>query len=121
VAGCFVVGEPQITYQGGVVVAKTLRVLFTWRAGKPWQKASEKAQAKALEKWRAMQEQWKQDPGIQFICAFDCDGHNVLFEVDDVSRYHEMSNSFFRAAFPIQEAHFKMAMGDTETDKSWTS
>ena len=102
-------------------MAKTLRVLVTWTMGKTWQKASEEAKAEAIEKWNVMRDEWKQDPGIRFICRFDCDGHHFVFEVDDVNKYHEMSNGFYRANFPIQEFRFKMAMGDTETDEFWTS
>ena len=41
---------PQIVYERGVVVAKTLRVLLAYTRGKRWQETSEKEKAETLEK-----------------------------------------------------------------------
>ena len=120
------IGEPRFVYDGGVIVAKTLRVLFVSRYGARWHEASAEAKAEAMKRWETIRAEWKKDPGIRFVsyyCSRGPDtGHHFLFEVDDVNTLEtKMSNPFWEADFPLEEYYFELVTGDTESDAFWTS
>ena len=126
VVGFSVVGEPQIVYEGGVIVSATLRVLFTWKMGRRWQEASEEAKAEAVKRWEAMSKEWKEDPGIKFVSYYLSRGpvgaHHFLFEVDDLETFEEkMASPYWQANYPLEESYLELVTGNTETDAFWTS
>jgi hypothetical protein len=71
-------------------------------------------------------QEWKEDPGIKFLCYYHRGGpnyaHHTLFEVDDVNTFTEkMDSPFFEANFPYEEFHWELVRGNTEVDEFWRS
>ena len=113
-------------------MADTVLVVLRWTGGSPWAQASDKVRAKAFERWYQIKDQWKNDPGIKFICYYRSTGgasldgfaQHWIFEVDDASKGREMAKTYSthqRELGPFEKHSFEIAWGDTETNESWLS
>jgi hypothetical protein len=124
VIGCLVVGEPRIDYEGGVIVSKTIRVIFEAKGGFVNRRASEEEHKQHEQVWHGIREKWKKDPGIQFLCRFlrPGVGFYFIFEVDNISKVEEMDRDIWRARdFLVTDYSFEIVLGDTRVFENWRS
>jgi hypothetical protein len=130
--GCIVVvGEPRhFLEEGGTAVALTMRVALRWSLGSAWQQASEDERAKVWEKWGELQQAWKDDPGITYVCYFGAGGsdgfdgfsHHMILEVDDALKARQMGEAlFWESGAPIQKSSVDIVWGNTDMDEPWAS
>ena len=79
-------------------MARTTRVLLRMNLGTPWFQASDEEKQEGMERWRQVTDEWKNDPGIRFICYYGSYGarvdgysHNFVFEIDDIGKAHTIA------------------------------
>jgi hypothetical protein len=95
----------------------------------PWRQMSNDERSKSMARWNDVQEEWKKDPGIHFLCYYwtpgrSLDGfsHHWIFEVDDVSKVPEMNRPLAEGKIASFERYsFEVVWGNTENDDFWKS
>jgi hypothetical protein len=83
---------------------------------------------KALEQWKKVREEWKNDPGIKYICYYSSGAtgsgkyaQNWLFEVGDALKGQEVQRQFYRTLGPFDKYGWDIVFGSTEIDEFWLS
>ena len=79
------------------------------------------------KRWNELQEKWKKDPEIKFLCYYwtpgrSLDGysHHWIFEVDDVSKVREMNHPIsLGQVAPFDQYSFEVVWGSPQVDGFW--
>ena len=109
-------------------MAFAVRLLIQTTYGSTGRHASEDVKAEAKERLRKLKEEWKNDPGIRFICYYAGGGsgagkyaHNMLFEMEDALKAQEMAVQWFQAQGPNDKWAWEIVFGHTDYEESWQS
>ena len=109
-------------------MASTVRVLHRFTMDKAWQQASDEAKEGVHKRWRKLSKEWKDDPGIKYICEYSepaSDGGlftvNRVFEVADALKGKEMSKQMYDILDPVDKFAWKIVFGWTGSDEFWQS
>ncbi len=108
-------------------MATSVRVVFRMMGGDPARRLSDEEKQKMVERLNEVQEGWKKDPGIKFLCYYwtpgrSLDGysHHWIFEVDDVNKVREMNRPIARGQVgQFEKYSFEVVWGSPQVDSFW--
>ena len=88
---------------------------------------SDEEKKQMMGRWNEIQERWKKDPGIQFLCYYWTPGrslddfsHHWIFEVDDASKVLEMNKPIsVGEPGPFEKYSFEIVWGNRVIDDFW--